>query len=109
MIQMLTKEELFTKKAESRWLHQDDKIIMYNKGNVIFAFNFHPEKSFDGYFVPVVVEGTYQVILTTDDGEFGGFNRVDKNCLYEARRTPDNWVGFPCYLPSRCAIVLKRI
>ena len=109
MLQLLKKERVLKKETENRWMHQDDKVIIYNKGNVVFAFNFHPKKSFDGYFIPVPEEGTYQVILTTDDGTFGGHNRVDKTYLYEAKRTPADWIGFQCYLPARCAIVLKKI
>ena len=108
MIHLLRDEKILQKKEENRWLHQDDKIIIYNKGNVVFAFNFHPQKSFDGYFVPVPKKGKYQVILSTDDGTFGGPGRVDKEYLYEAKETPEGWFGFQCYLPSRCAIVLKK-
>ncbi len=109
MISLVTNENLLEKTAESRWLHQDDKIIMYNKGDVIFAFNFHPNKSFDGYFVPVLSEGDYEVILSTDDSVFGGYDRVDKEYVYKAERTPGDWKGFKCYLPSRSAIVFKKV
>ena len=109
MITLLKDEDILSKKAESRWLHQDDKIIMYNKGDVIFVFNFHPTKSFEGYFVPVVTEGKYQVVLSSDDGTFGGQDRVDKEYIYSTVRTPDDWVGFPCYLPNRSAFVLKKV
>jgi 1,4-alpha-glucan branching enzyme len=109
MVSLLTTEKLLEKTAESRWLHQDDKIIMYNKGDVIFAFNFHPTKSFDGYFVPVLEEGDYEVILSTDDSVFGGYDRVDKEYVYKAEKTPGDWKGFKCYLPSRSAIVFKKV
>ena len=109
MIALLKNEDVLAKKAESRWLHQDDKIIMYNKGDVIFVFNFNPTKSFEGYFVPVVTEGKYQVILSSDDGAFGGQSRVDKEYVYETMRTPDDWIGFKCYLPNRSAFVLKKV
>jgi len=109
MITLLKDEDILSKKAESRWLHQDDKIIMYNKGDVIFVFNFHPTKSFEGYFVPVVTEGKYRVVLSSDDGTFGGQDRVDKEYVYSTVRTPDDWVGFQCYLPNRSAFVLKKV
>ena len=109
MIHLLKKEKVLGKVAENRWMHQDDKVIIYNKGNVVFAFNFHPEKSFDGYFIPVPEEGKYQVILSSDDGTFGGYNRVDKTYVYESWKTQDGWNGFHCYLPSRSAIVLKKL
>ncbi len=109
MIDLLKKESILEKKAESRWLHQEDKIIIYNKGDDVFVFNFHPTKSFDGYFVPVATEGKYQVILSSDDGTFGGQCRVDKGYVYTAKKTPAGWVGFQCYLPNRTAFVLKKI
>ena len=89
-------------------MHQDDKMLIYNKGNVVFIFNFHPEKSFDGYFIPVPREGKYEVILSSDDGVFGGQGRVDKDYIYKANEAQEGKCGFRCYVPSRCAIVLKK-
>ena len=109
MLKLLKEDGLLETKAENRWLHQDDKIIIYTKGDTVFAFNFHPTKSFDGYFIPVGSEGTYEVVLSSDDGEFGGFSRVDSKARYEAVKTPANWRGFNCYLPNRTAIVFKKI
>ena len=108
MIHLLEKEKILGKVTENRWLHQQDKIIIYNKGNVVFIFNFNPEKSFDGYFIPVPKAGKYKVILTSDDEAFGGPDRVSKEYIYRAKETPDGWFGFQCYLPARCAIVMKK-
>ena len=109
MIHMLRKERIPEKKPISRWIHNDDKVIIYTKKNVVFAFNFHPVKSFEGYFIPVEEEGKYQVILSTDDGEFGGYNRIDTEYVYEAYKGADGRVGFMCYLPSRTALVLNKV
>ncbi len=108
MIKLLKKGDLLNKEAVNRWVHQDDKLIIYTKGEYVFIFNFHPEKSFDGYFVPVGEKGTYKVALTTDSAEFGGFSRVDTSVKYKTMTTPAGWVGFKCYIPNRCAIVLKK-
>ena len=108
MIKLLKEDDLLTLSAENRWLHQDDKVLIYTKGDTVFIFNFHPTKSFDGYFVPVGKEGTYKVVLSSDDGEFGGFSRVDTSVEYETFNTPIGWIGFKCYLPNRSAIVLKK-
>jgi len=109
MIKLLSSENLLEKKAENRWIHQEDKILIYNKGDVVFAFNFNPEKSFEGYFVPVPNKGKYQVVLSSDDAKFGGHNRINTDYIYEAKTTPHNWNGFQCYLPARSAMVLKKI
>jgi len=108
MVKLLKKDGLLSQSAQNRWLHQEDKLIIYTKGDYVFIFNFNPERSFDGYFIPVGLKGTYKVVLTTDDARFGGFDRVDTNVRYKTQVTPDGWIGFKCYLPNRCAIVLKR-
>ncbi len=108
MIKLLKEGDLLSLKAENRWMHEADKIIMYTKGDTVFVFNFHPTKSFDGYFVPVGKKGKYKVVLSSDDGKFGGYSRVDTKTTYDAKVTPDKWIGFKCYIPNRCAIVFKK-
>ena len=49
------------------------------------------------------------MILSSDDGTFGGQDRVDKAYVYNTVRTPEDWIGFQCYLPNRSAFVLKKI
>ena len=109
MISLLKKERLLSKRAENRWMHNDDKVIIYEKGNIVFAFNFSPTQSFEDYFVPVASEGTYEVVLSSDDKKFGGFDRVDTVYRYTAKPTADGRIGFNCYLPSRTATVFKKV
>ena len=108
MISLLRSCRVLCKLPELRCIHQDDKVLMYGKGKALFLFNFHPTKSFEGYFVPTDGTGDYTVVLTTDDAAFGGFDRVDKSYRYTATTYPDGRTGFLCYLPSRTAIVLKK-
>lgn len=109
MVKLLKEEELLEIKPVNRWMHNDDKILIYTKNEFVFVFNFSPSKSFDGYFIPVGEKGTYKVVLSSDDGKFGGFSRVDTKHKYKAEITPHGWCGFNCYLPSRSAFVLKKI
>ncbi len=108
MIKLLKENDLMNLSAVNRWLHQDDKILIYTKGDFVFIFNLHPSKSFDGYFVPVGEEGEYRVVLSSDDSDFGGYSRVDTSVHYNTFTTPANWIGFKCYLPHRTAIVLQK-
>ena len=108
MITLIKKEHLLTKKAESLWIGQDEKVIIYSKGKNIFAFNFNPTQSLEGYFVPVHEEGTYSVTLSSDDAKFGGPNRVDTTYRYVSERLEDGRIGFYCYLPARSAVVFKK-
>ena len=109
MLKLIKKERLLSKKAQSQWIHNDDKVIIYSKNNLTFAFNFHPTKSFEGYLVPVAEEGTYSVVFSSDDKNFGGFERVDKTYKFEAKKMEENGkIGFYCYLPQRTAIAFKK-
>ena len=108
MIALLKKEHILTKDAQLLKIHQSDKVLIYRKGNVVFAFNFHPTQSFEGYFIPTGDEGMYSVILSSDDERFGGHSRIDTSWRYKAEKYPEGHAGFPCYLPSRSVVVFKK-
>jgi len=92
------------------WKHEDDKVIAFERGGVLFVFNFHPHKSFSDYKIGVEAAGTYKIILNSDDPIFGGFNRVDTSIKHTA--WPEGYAGrrnhIVVYIPSRTAIVLAR-
>lgn len=89
-------------------VHNGDNIVVYQKGDLIFIFNFDPARSYEGYFVPVTEAGQYQVIMSTDDFCYGGHGRVFHQ-RYDGKLAPDDRTGFQCYLPSRSAIILRKI
>ncbi len=108
MISLINREKLLSKEGVSRWIHESDKVIIYSKGDLTFAFNFNPTRSFEGYLVPTEAEGNYETVLSSDDGQFGGFSRVDTKTVYRASKQPNGRCGFMCYLPTRTAIVFKK-
>ena len=81
--------------------NDEDHVVAFTRGDLLFVFNFHPTKSFTDYGIKVP-SGTYRVILSTDDVVFGGFDRVDSSMDYIA----DNRIKL--YLPTRCALILRR-
>lgn len=108
MVAMAKARRLLTGPAQSLWVDQEEKVLIYARKKTVFAFNFHPDHSYDGYFLPVPEAGAYRVILSTDDGAFGGQGRIAAE-TYQAVRQPDGKIGFRIYLPSRCAVVLKKM
>ena len=98
---------ILRKQDKQLLLHNDHKVLAYQKGNCVFAFNFHPETSFEGYFIPLPEDGVYEVILSTDDFSFGGFGRIYHQ-QYETIHQ-DGKVGIRLYLPCRTATILKKI
>ncbi|XP_055916729.1 1,4-alpha-glucan-branching enzyme [Eupeodes corollae] len=93
------------------WKHEGDKIIAFERGGLVFVFNFHPTRSFTDYRIGTNWAGSYKAILSTDDELFGGQNRIDKNC--EHLSNPDGHAGrsnfIQVYAPSRTAVVYAKI
>ena len=108
MVDMAKKQKVLSGHDKQLQLHNTDKILVYKKGGAVFAFNFHPTNSYDGYFVEMPTAGEYEVILSTDDHCFGGQARVYHQ-RYKAAKAPDGRVGFKIYLPNRTAMVLKKV
>jgi len=108
MLAFLKKEKIMQKTPVCNLIHQQDKVISYSKGNDVFIFNFHPQKSFEGYFIPVSKSGNYKVVLSTDNVNFGGHDRIDESYEYVTEQIEDGRIGIRIYIPSRCAVVLKK-
>ncbi|MBE6958133.1 MAG: 1,4-alpha-glucan-branching enzyme [Ruminococcaceae bacterium] len=89
-------------------VHNGDNVMVYQKGGLIFAFNFDPTRSYEGYFLPMPEVGEYQVVMSTDDYCYGGHGRVWHQ-RYTAKENEDAAAGIMCYLPSRTAIVFRKI
>jgi len=90
-------------------LHTKDQTLAFERGELLFIFNFNPVRSFPDYGVKCSA-GKYEVIFTTDSSMFGGQDRVTLNLSYRAypEKTfaPDYMLKI--YIPARTAIVLKR-
>jgi 1,4-alpha-glucan branching enzyme len=90
--------------------HEDDKVIVFERNNALFVFNFHPTKSFTDYKVGVGQKGVYTIRLNSDEPQFGGHSLVDMKTEYVA--VPEPWDNRPnhffVYIPSRVALVLAK-
>ncbi|CAJ2642843.1 1,4-alpha-glucan-branching enzyme 1, chloroplastic/amyloplastic isoform X1 [Trifolium pratense] len=56
--------------------NNEDKVIVFERGDLVFVFNFHPENTYEGYKVGCDLPGKYRVALDSDAREFGGHGRV---------------------------------
>ena len=81
------------------------------RDDLLFVFNFHPCKSFNGYGI-LAPAGEYTTLLSSDDPEFGGYGLVDKSVPHFTRRDPlfekDKKEWLLLYLPARSAQILRR-
>ena len=98
--------------VEKLWDNEGDQVVAYQRGNLVFVFNWNGVKSFDGYGIPVA-EGKYKVVLNTDAEEFAGFGLSDDSV--EHFTSPDEgYLGkgkgwLQLYLPARSAVVLQKV
>ncbi|KEH36310.1 starch branching enzyme I [Medicago truncatula] len=56
--------------------NNEDKVIVFERGDLVFVFNFHPENTYKGYKIGCDLPGKYRVALDSDAREFGGHGRV---------------------------------
>ncbi|KAH1195362.1 1,4-alpha-glucan-branching enzyme 1, chloroplastic/amyloplastic [Glycine max] len=87
--------------------NEGDKIIVFERGNLIFVFNFHWTNSYSDYRVGCSTPGKYKIVLDSDDALFGGFSRLNHAAEYF---TSEGWYddrprSFLIYAPSRTAVV----
>ena len=71
--------------------NEADKVIVFERAGLLFIFNFHPSKSFTDYRVGVEEAGEYKIILSSDEGKFGGFNNIMLDSKFFT--TPLEWNG----------------
>ena len=94
--------------AHLRFIRQDDHIIAFERGGLVFVFNFDPVRSHMDYVIPVSVGRDHEVVFTTDDGCYGGFDNIGhelRSAFIPGMNTPALKLG----LPPRTAMVLKPV
>ncbi|MBI9035536.1 MAG: alpha amylase C-terminal domain-containing protein [Bacteroidales bacterium] len=87
-------------------MDEENQLIVYKKGNLIFIFNFSPENALADYEIKVPEQGAYKVLLNTDDKEFGGIGRVNTQMKYNTYRADETGHFLKIYIPNRSAMVM---
>ena len=114
MVTLARQEAVLDEKPELFVQDEEKKILIFKRKNCIFALNFNPTSSFTDYGFAVPA-GKYEVVLNTDESEFDGFSRLKTGEVhFSVSSKSENGNGkydetLFLYLPSRCAVVLKKI
>lgn len=85
---------------------ENNKVLIFKRGGLIFVFNFHPTRSIPNYrfWAGDDAAGTYQMLLNSDDEYFGGHARIDNNVVYHV----DDEKSLLVYSTNRTAFVLGK-
>lgn len=112
MLNVMKSERNFQNtKLQEIWHNDDDQILAYMRGDLLFVFNFNPTRSFTdyGFLVPT---GSYDVVLNTDAKKFGGFGFTDDTMThltnYDQLYVDQHKEWLKLYIPARSAVVLKK-
>lgn len=89
--------------------HNDDKVLIFRRAGLLFAFNFHPQNSYTHYRFKAPMAGKYEMILDSDAAKYGGHERLIPGQRHQS--LTDSKTGemqLSLYLPSRTALVLHE-
>lgn len=88
-------------------INNNDGVIVFKRGEFVFAFNFSPTESYPDYGV-IAPAGDYEVALSSDAKKYGGYERVDETLTYHTMELADT-NQLKIYLPARTVVVFRRI
>lgn len=102
MIHLFKEEDLLAFPPEPILADEAKKVLIFRRKSCIFALNFNPSASFTDYEFKAP-EGEWGLVFDSDDKDYDGFSRLGRG----ERHWSDGKMSL--YLPSRCALVLKKI
>ena len=112
MLNVIKSEKNFNKTpVQEIWHNDGDQVLAFSRGDLIFVFNFSPNRSYTdyGFLVPT---GSYSVVLNTDAKEFGGNGLSDDTLThlttYDGLYVKDKKEWLKLYIPARSAVVLRK-
>ena len=56
---------------------ENDKIIVFERGELVFIFNFHSNNSYQDYRIGTYWNSPHMILYETDDARFGGLERLN--------------------------------
>lgn len=102
------KEVLSSPPAQLILVHNEQKVLIYERNGLIFVCNLHVNESYFGFRVRVPKGGKYHIILNTDNKKFGGHGRIDETIPHESFKSNKLGHILSIYLPSRTMLVLGK-
>jgi len=106
-IKLIKSEEILKYKPYPIIQNNYDQVLIFNRGNLTFIFNFSPFTSYADYGFELET-GIYEVVLNSDSVYYGGHNRISENLTYSTINIDDIF-QLKLYIPTQTALVLKKI
>ena len=96
--------------VEKMWDKDDDQVLAFRRGDLVFVFNFNPTRSFTDYGILAPL-GEYSHVLDSDQPCYGGYGNIDASTAHQT--VPDTlyapyslgWLKL--YIPARSVQILR--
>jgi 1,4-alpha-glucan branching enzyme len=108
MIHLFSKNKILKKSHYCYVTDENSKVLVFTRGDYMFVFNFNPSESFAEYNF-VAPEGSWEVIMSSDRKEFGGFSRIKEGIVHQTLINRYGKQIMQLYMPARTVQVLKRL
>ena len=107
MIHLAKDNNIFKQRmADLQLMKAPEQTIAFYRHGLLFAFNFSPTNSLTNVLVPVHQNTDYELVLSTDDVQYGGQGLVEHMTYHVKQFNGQNFIEL--YLPARTAVVLKE-
>jgi 1,4-alpha-glucan branching enzyme len=110
MLEVTKRYQIFGSEVNLLVENSTDKVLIFRRGNLLFAFNFHPTQSLFDYEFDAP-PAKYSMILDTDDPKYGGYGRLQwpnqEHFTMVKVLDKNRHDRLSLYLPARCALVLN--
>lgn len=104
--------EDFLQQPMFRFIHEDMRLLAFERGHLLFVFNFHETEARENLLF-AVTPGKYIEILSSDQKDFGGHGNLEITqppLEHFTTPLPDRAEGdISLYIPPMVAIVLQRV
>ena len=114
MVHLIRSERILDAKPELLVQDEQKKILIFRRKNCIFALNFSAAGSYADYGFAAPA-GEWIDVLDSDEARFNGFSRVatGEHHFTVPEKSPNGDARYGdtlyLYLPSRSALVLKKL
>jgi 1,4-alpha-glucan branching enzyme len=105
LVKLAREERIHAVHPELLMVHEDWKLLAFQRGSLVFLVNFHPGNSYPDLPIPCRA-GRYDLVLDTDADAFGGHARLLPGQQYFTQPSADGNT-LSVYLPSRTGLVLR--
>ena len=87
--------------------HVADQTFSFERGPLLFVFNFNPSRSMSHYRTPCS-GGEYRLVLDSDQQQYGGSGRIVAPPSFHSQKGENGSDELEIYLPTRTGLVLAR-